>query len=130
MKIKTKKTVACIQVIAAICLSMAQVNAFAECGHCEGGENYIYWACDINHGPPCSTSETCLWESLPPGVYFNAHCVYTYVDAYNCKVDWWSGFTTSRNGVCQSDCSCILYGDPFEDHGTGIMCFTPDSCVG
>lgn len=126
-----KRTVAgCIQMFAAICLSMAPIKALADCGHCEGEYNYIYWACDIHHGPPCSTSETCLWEGLPPGIYWMTTCSFNYVEITDCKVNWWSGNTTSRRGVCVSDCSCILYGDPFEDHGSGTMCIQSGSCVG
>ncbi len=126
---RNRKLAACIRVVAAICIS--PLNVLAACGHCEGGQNYIYWACDINHGPPCSSAEACLWESLPAGVYFDSQCLFTYVDAYHCNNEWWVGFTTSRRGVCQSDCSCIFYSDPFEDHGEGTMCLNLDeSCTG
>lgn len=121
------KSLGTVHAVVAICLSIVQIDA--ACGHCEDGQNYIYWACDLHHAPPCSTGEKCLWETLPPGIYINARCVHTYVDANNCVVAYWEGTTTSRWGVCTPDCSCILYGDPWEDHGGGNMCYTPDSCT-
>jgi len=125
-----KKVNSMLSVIISFCLLLSIFSLQGECGHCTGN-NYIYYACDTNHGPPCSGADYCLWEALPPGIYHGGTCINTYVDAFHCNNDpWWVGVTTSRHGLCQTDCSCILYGEPFEDHGGGTMCITGEICIG
>lgn len=107
----------------------------ANCGHCLG-PGYVYWDCALLNDPPCpefpETGE-CLWESLPPGIYNNAGgegCQYTYVDIMLCYTYYYTGDTTSRYGACETGCSCVLYGDWFEDHITSLpACNTESSCL-
>ena len=87
------------------------------CGYCYGS-NWLYYACDWNN-PPCSG--TCTVEGLPPGCYgrwlgFDQGCKPKDGLGTACGDRLYTGDTTSRNGNCQPDCSCILQDPPFPDH--------------
>ena len=102
----------------------------ADCGHCQGGDNVLYYPCD-GWGVPCYAQPlTCILEWLPAGYYQGGSCVTDYVSIYPCTNDTYTGPTTSRRGTCQSDCSCIVWGPPYEDHiiGAAVCINLTTSC--